>query len=320
MADDVARVEWLPLREVWRNEAADFTPWLLANQDVLREALHGLEFELDRAEEPIGPFSLDLIGRDLTNGSALIVENQLEDSDHRHLGQLLTYAAGTDARTIVWITKGFRDEHRMALGWLNEHTPEDMRFFGIQVRALRVARSAPAPMLDLVAQPNDWQKTARRATERALTDEHEAYRAFWAPLREIFTAENPEFFRGRAEPRSLWLTMNSPIAGTSLQGVIGSGELRVRIEINSGDRQDNLELLSRLLEQRAAFDRQLDDVDFAEGSHRCHVVVREPWPGRLLAEPERHDEARAWFETKLRGMLSAAGETLFLASSARRRG
>ncbi len=80
--------------------------------------------ELERAEHSVGSFSLDLIGRDLTNGTPLIVENQIEASDHGHLGQLLTYAAGTDAGTIVWVTKEFRDEHRVALDWFNEHTGE----------------------------------------------------------------------------------------------------------------------------------------------------------------------------------------------------
>lgn len=86
----IGRVEWLDIREVWKNEAADFTPWLLQNVDVLRDALGGLDIELERAEHPVGAFSLDLIGNDLTHGSRLIVENQIEQSNHGHLGQLLT--------------------------------------------------------------------------------------------------------------------------------------------------------------------------------------------------------------------------------------
>lgn len=90
MNTEIGRIEWLDIREVWNNEAADFTPWLLANVDVLRDTLGGLDLELERAEHPVGAFSLDLIGTDLTNGVPLIVENQIETSDHGHLGQLLT--------------------------------------------------------------------------------------------------------------------------------------------------------------------------------------------------------------------------------------
>ena len=112
-----------------------------------------------------------------THGVPLIVENQIEQSDHRHLGQLLTYAAGADAGTVVWVTKGFRDEHRVALDWLNEHTGEEIRFFGLVVRALQVGDSLPAPLLEVVVQPNDWQKTVRRAAAPQESEERAAYRS-----------------------------------------------------------------------------------------------------------------------------------------------
>jgi hypothetical protein len=173
----LSRIEWLDIREVWRIEAVDFTPWLLKNVDVLGEALGGLDLELERAEHPVGTFSLDLIGTDLTHGARLIVENQIEASDHRHLGQILTYAAGTDAGTIIWVAKAFRDEHRVALDWLNEHTGEGTRFFGVVIRALRIGESLPAPFLELVVSPNDWQKSVRQTTPAGESSEAAAYRA-----------------------------------------------------------------------------------------------------------------------------------------------
>src|SRR5579884_1277079 len=96
-------------RAIWANEARDFTPWLLANADRLGEAL-GIELELTEAEHPVGGFALDLVGRDLTNDAVVMVENQLEGTDHTHLGQILTYAAGTGATTIVWVATSFREE------------------------------------------------------------------------------------------------------------------------------------------------------------------------------------------------------------------
>src|SRR5437764_12307274 len=110
MAFDLGRLEHLDPRAVWANEAHDFTPWLLAHADHLAEALR-IDLELDAAEHAVGGYWLDLVGRDLTNDTVLIVENQLGDTDHSHLGQVLTYAAGTGASTIVWIATSFREEH-----------------------------------------------------------------------------------------------------------------------------------------------------------------------------------------------------------------
>lgn len=157
---DLGRLKEVPARSIWTNEARHFTPWLLANADGLGEAL-GIELELTSAEHAVGGYSLDLIGRDLTNDAVLIVENQLEGTDHSHLGQILTYAAGTGASTIVWLATSFREEHRQALDWLNEQTAEDIHFFGVQISLVRIGDSVPAPLLTVVAKPNDWQKQVR---------------------------------------------------------------------------------------------------------------------------------------------------------------
>ncbi len=153
----------VPSRDVWPHEAHSFTPWLLNNVDVLSDLL-GMDLALEVAEHPVGGFSLDLMGRDETTGEVVIVENQLETSDHGHLGQILTYAAGTDPTTIVWVAASFRAEHRAAIDWLNARTDENTRFFGVELGVVRIGQSDPAPSFRLVAQPNDWEKTVRAAT------------------------------------------------------------------------------------------------------------------------------------------------------------
>lgn len=302
MNTEIGRIEWLDIREVWKNEAADFTPWLLANVDVLRDALGGLDLELERAEHPVGAFSLDLIGTDLTNGVPLIVENQIEASDHGHLGQLLTYAAGTDAGTVIWVTKGFRDEHRVALDWLNEHTGEGIRFFGVVIRAVRIGDSPPAPLLELAVQPNDWQKTVRRVAAPHESAEVDAYRAFWEPLKERLRGVDPGYFKGRAKPRSIWLTMNSPVRQTFLAGEIGAGEIRVVLDIDTGTREQNLALLNDLRSRRSAIEAEAGELDFSEGNVRCKVIRRLPWDGKLLTQPDRHEEARDWLYENMLGL------------------
>jgi hypothetical protein len=157
---DLTRVD---LRTVWANEAFDFTPWLRDDPSHL-EAVLGIGIEITGSEHTVGGFKLDLIGRDLTHDAVLIIENQLESTDHSHLGQLMTYAAGTGAATVVWLASDFKEEHRQALDWLNALTDEETRFFGVRVEVVRIGDSLPAPNFEVVAMPNDWQKSVRSAT------------------------------------------------------------------------------------------------------------------------------------------------------------
>src|SRR5699024_2637582 len=167
MSDVLRRLEVLRIRDVWANEASNFTPWLLDNADVLSEAL-GMDLALDVAEHPVGDFSLDLTGTDRRNGESVIIENQLEESDHKHLGQIMTYAGGTEATNIVWVATRFREEHRAALEWLNERTDERTRFFAVTIELVRIGDSMPAPRLTLVVRPNDWGKQVRATHPRGI--------------------------------------------------------------------------------------------------------------------------------------------------------
>ena len=163
----------------------------------LGEAL-GIDLELARAEHPVGGFAMDLLGKDLSHDAVLIVENQLGVTDHGHLGQLVTYAAGTGAKTIVWLTTQLREEHRQALDWLNEQTASDVRFFGVTVSVVRIDDSKPAPVFTVAAGPNDWQKQVR-ATTKAQTSggKGELYRAFWEQYLERLRATHPDWSRQR---------------------------------------------------------------------------------------------------------------------------
>jgi hypothetical protein len=118
MTNALGRLEPVDPRGVWPSEAHDFTPWLLASAQALSEAV-GMDLDLEAAEHPVGGFSLDLIGVDAATGDRVIVENQLEASDHSHLGQILTYAGGTYPANVLWLATSFREEHRVALEWLN---------------------------------------------------------------------------------------------------------------------------------------------------------------------------------------------------------
>lgn len=204
----LSRLSVVARRAVWPHEAHDFTPWLLANADVVSDLL-GMDLDLETAEHPVGDFSLDLMGRDNATGQVVIVENQLDVSDHTHLGQILTYAAGTDPATIVWVAPSFRPEHRAALDWLNSRTDEATRFFGVEIGVVRIGDSAPAPLFRLVAQPNDWEKSVRAATSH--TEQTSArqtlYREFWAGWMETVMSQRPGWSHATRPPGSSWFAM-----------------------------------------------------------------------------------------------------------------
>ena len=253
----LGRLEGVEVREIWKHEARDFTPWLLDHEDHLAETL-GIDLELEQSEHPVGGFSLDLIGRDLTNDAVLIVENQLEGTDHSHLGQILTYAAGTDASSIVWIATSFREEHRQAIDWLNEQTRENIRFFGIALEVVRIGASQPAPLFRLVAQPNDWQKQVRSGTHAGrVGTKAPLYQEFWGRYLGRLRDEHPDWSRARTPSNQNWMDFRSPVRGTRLVTAFANGQrLRHEIYIDAGDRDLNAAIFESLLQQKEQFETE----------------------------------------------------------------
>lgn len=165
---ELGTIQPVAIRDIWTNEASEFTPWLAENLELLGEAL-GMSLELIQREAPVGGFSLDILAQDRNTDKVVAIENQLEPTDHTHLGQIMTYAAGHDARTVIWITPHFRDEHRAAIDWLNHWTPEEIAFYGVEVGAIKIGNSLPAPEFRPVAFPNDWSKQAKQVSSSALS-------------------------------------------------------------------------------------------------------------------------------------------------------
>ena len=193
-ANALARLERVDLRTVWTTEAQDFTPWLALpeNLAVLSDAL-AMVLETVGQEERVGPFRADLLCRDLQDDSWVLIENQLERTDHNHLGQLLTYAAGLQTVTIIWVAQTFTDEHRAALDWLNEITDAQFRFFGLEIELWRIGDSPAAPKFNIIAKPNEWTRAAGPAAKGKsviLTAANSQNQRFWEQLDAQLTAQN----------------------------------------------------------------------------------------------------------------------------------
>jgi hypothetical protein len=157
MNNPIAKLEQVATRLAWAHEANDFTPWLAGNLELLSEAV-GIKLELEGTEVSVDAFSADILARNVYDDSRVLIENQLESSDHSHLGQILTYLAGLEANTIIWIASDFREPHLSAINWLNSNTDDSISFFAIKLKVVRIGDSPYAPVFDVMARPNNWEK------------------------------------------------------------------------------------------------------------------------------------------------------------------
>ena len=190
-----SRLEEVELREVWNNEPGHFTPWLAEEENLglLGDTL-GLELVLEGVEISREGFRADLLCKDTEDNSWVIIENQLEETDSKHLGQTLTYAAGLDANTVVWIAQTFKDEHRAVFDQLNEITNERYRYFGVEIKVWKIDKSDPAPQFDIVCKPND----VTRSISTASTSDWKT--RFWSKFKDHLQSSNSRFNRLTPSP------------------------------------------------------------------------------------------------------------------------
>ncbi len=178
-------LEAISLRDAWPNEARDFTPWLAENLGLLSETI-GLPLELTDVEVSVDEFSADILAHNPREDTAVLIENQLESSDHSHLGQILTYLAGLQAKTVIWIARDFREAHLSAVRWLNDNTDSQFAFFAVQVRAVRIGDSPVAPVLEIREKPSSWDRQLRQVTLESESELSRFRREFWEYYGERF--------------------------------------------------------------------------------------------------------------------------------------
>ena len=279
---NLAKIERVDLREAWPNEAREFTPWLAENIAELGAAL-GMDLELQEIEAAVGNYSLDILAKDRKTNDVVIIENQLERTDHDHLGKLLTYASGSDANVIVWVSREFRDEHRQALHWLNWGNIDQRQFYGIVVELWRIGDSALAPHFDLVERPRDWPKERRPIVPEesiSVSNHDQPYKAFFQDLIDALQTSNFEAAIGRTgRPLSLAF-FASGIRGFKYMTHFDEGRTaQVSLMIDAGDRETNVALLENLEQSRDQFDYEFGLElywDRMEGSKVCRIAVVRP--------------------------------------------
>lgn len=216
------------LRTVWPHEAQDFTPWLAKeeNIEILSDAI-GIDISINETESSVGDFSLDVLASEVGTDKKIIIENQLEDTNHDHLGKLITYASGKSANIIIWLVKHAREEHKAAIEWLNNHTDDEIGFFLCEIKLYRIGNSDPAVKFEVVEKPNDWTKEIKKKNN--INETQQQRYDYWVAFQN-YAFQNKEFSRNfsrRSPSFDHW--MNYSIGSSKYW--ISVGQLHSRNEI-----------------------------------------------------------------------------------------
>lgn len=281
-------------REVWKNEATEFTPWLRENLPELASTL-GLELDLVEREAPVGDFTADLVAKDLNSNRSVIIENQLDTTDHKHLGQILTYAANRKAGVIVWISTEFRDEHRQALEWLNDVNNGDTNFFGLQLELLQIDDSDPAPNFIIIAKPSAWQKGTRKRGE--VTPRQQAYHEFFTALVKELKTKAPKITSADSGGYGSWFGFAAGRTGFRYTFSFAQNKrFRVELYIDRGDQEVNKKAFYLLREHQKAIAQEVGQPIEWEGldaKRACRVAIYRG-DSHINGPPEAHAELRKW--------------------------
>lgn len=292
-------LEHLEVRSKWEHEALDFTPWLARNLHLLGQEL-GMELELVQMEKPVGPLFLDILAKEVKLGELVAIENQLEWSDLHHLGQLITYAAGSDARVAIWVATEFTQELANALNWLNEWAREEIAYYGVRVEVVRrPGDSQPEPRLRRVVFPGGWDRNATLPSEPPPPPHVQRYGDFFRPLIDELIR------RGFADRANLYFGHSGRFFPTRVSRGLGyapsfeKGYAWATFNIRMDDNDQTKQLFDELQAQRKDIEANIDIGSYEEWDWRRYdrysfssISVRRE--GTIDDPPEKLAEIRAW--------------------------
>lgn len=267
----IARLEKIDLRTLWKHEAYGFTKWLAENLDFIGEKI-GIGLSLVEREASAGPFFADILAED-NQGHPVIIENQLEQSDHDHLGKLITYMSNLDAKTAIWNTKSPRPEHEKAVHWLNETLPADTSFFLLQVEAYKIGDSDPAPLLTIIAGPSLESKQVGDQ-KKVLAERHLVMKDFWTQLLNI-TKSKTKLFDRISPGTDNWIGASAGKSGIAFNFVIRNHDAQVELYIDRGKTEENKRIFDALFLKKAEIEERFgSSLEWQRLDHRQSCRIR----------------------------------------------
>lgn len=308
------------LREIWPGEATHFTPWLAENLAVLSEKL-GMDLELESVEGDAGDFSADIVAHDLSSNRLVVIENQFGNTDHRHLGQIITYSSVLGAGVVVWIAETVRAEHKSAIDFLNQNLKEGLQLYAIEVSVIRIDDSKPAYVFNTVCAPSEAQMSAVD-TIKGDSDTGQRYRAYFQGLIDELRNVH-KFTNAKAGQPQNWYTFaseNSKVFKYSTSFTQG-GRVRAEVYIDTGDKMRNEAIFDFLSAQKNAIQAEYGNSELVwerlDKKRACRVAVYRD--GDIDVDSETLDGIRKWaiehllrlravFPNKIAAAVAATGE------------
>ncbi|MBA2853947.1 Holliday junction resolvase [Methanococcus maripaludis] len=284
----LGKLEKVDLRKIWNHEAYDFTTWLSRDENIkiLSDEL-GIDINVLQTEASVGSFNVDILAEELDCDRKIIIENQLEKTDHDHLGKLITYASGHNAEIIIWIVKEAREEHKRAIEWLNEYIDEKINFFLIQVELWKIGDSAPAPKFQIISRPNDWAKTIKHASDSGkLTNAKALQLEFWESFKE-YVEENGQKFKLRKPRAQHWFDIAYGNAASHLTVTVDTRACAINCMIYI---ENNMDLYHKFYQNKEQIEKELGfSLEWAEMSgkkaskmyitkNNVDLEDRDSWP------------------------------------------
>lgn len=293
-------IKKISLREAWKHEATEFTPWLAQseNLDRLADELGLAELTCVATEHYVGDFKLDILANDGTD--KVIIENQLEETDHRHLGQIIAYAAGVGAKKIIWVAESFRPEHSSALQFLNENTTEEIAFFGVKVELWRIGDSEMAPKFEIIVKPDSWAKVSR--TNAKIASESSPTKLlqlkFWHSLVKALSKFSPNL-KPYTPTACHWLSLSIGRSGFHVSVTANTRDERIGVEVYINN-EDSKEHFAALKNQEKAIESKLGfQLDWQElpDAHACRIAT---WlPDASIEDETKWPKYHEWIAKRL---------------------
>lgn len=311
MQKKLSKLTKVDLRAAWNHEALDFTNWLALqeNLDILSEEI-GIEIKPIKTEANVGNFKVDILAEEEGSGRKIIIENQLEDTNHDHLGKIITYASGYDAEVIIWIVQDVREEHERAIEWLNEHTDEKINFFLIRIELWQIDGSNPAPKFDVIVSPNEWAKAITSgAGDSELSETKLQQLDFWTRFKE------------HARKKQASLRLQTPRAQHWYNVSVGISDAVIALTINTRDNgigcelyvRHNKPLYSFLKSKQQEIEAITGKAKWDEFQVGSRIRIMKNMPDVL--DPNHFDESFAWLLEKIGQFQKAFGPLLKIAKS-----
>lgn len=235
----LGKLKEVDIRTVWAHEQYDFSKWL-ASEENIKELGDTLNLSLTdiETEKFVGSYRCDIICKDESTGKSVLIENQLESTNHDHLGKIITYASGLNASVVVWIVASAREEHASAIEWLNQHTTSDVDFFLLEVHAYTIGDSAPAPMFKVIEQPNDFSRSVKAITSGGNLNESQMRRVeFWNLMNDVLEQKGKPFNKHKATPDH-WYTVGIGSSQCYISINLVNKEHKIRIDLTIPDNKE----------------------------------------------------------------------------------